>query len=126
MARVVLTPAAKDDVRALDGAARELVLKAMKKLEDHPESRGAPLGSRTGSNLTGFRKLVVGDRQYRIVYRVEADGSVCVVWLVGNRVDAECYEAARSRVEQYAKDPGLAATLSHLLDAAFEVPRREG
>jgi len=125
VARVVLTPAAKDDVRALDGAARTLVLKSMKKLEDHPESRGAPLGSRQGSNLTGFRKLVVGDRQYRIVYRVEADGSVCVVWVVGSRVDAECYEAARSRVEQYAKDPGLAATLTHLLDAAFEVPRRE-
>lgn len=126
MARVVLTPAAKDDVRELDGAARTLVLKAMKKLEDHPESRGAPLGSRQGSNLTDFRKLVVGDRQYRIVYRVEADGSVCVVWVVGSRVDAECYEAARSRVEKYAKDPGLAATLTHLLDAAFEVSRREG
>ena len=125
MAKVVLTPAAKDDVRALDGAARKVVLKGMRKLEDHPESRGAPLGSRAGSNLTGFRKLVVGDRQYRIVYRVEADGSVCVVWVVGSRVDAECYEAARSRVEQCAKDPGLAATLTHLLDAAFEVPRRE-
>jgi mRNA interferase RelE/StbE len=125
VARVVLTPAAKDDVRALDGAARKLVLKAMKKLEDHPESRGAPLGSRTGSNLTGFRKLVVGDHQYRIVYRVEADGSVCVVWVVGSRVDSECYEAARSRVELYATDPGLAATLTHLLDAAFEAPRRD-
>ncbi len=125
MARVVLTPAAKDDVCALDGAARKLVLKAMKKLEDHPESRGAPLGSRTGSNLTGFRKLVVGDRQHRIVYRVEADDSVCVIWVVGSRVDAECYDAARSRVVQYAKDPGLAATLMHLLDAAFEVPQSE-
>jgi mRNA interferase RelE/StbE len=120
MAAVVLTPAAKDDVRALDGAARKIVLKAMKKLEDHPESRGAPLGSRQGANLTGFRKLVVGDRQYRIVYRLEADGSVCVVWVVGSRVDAECYEAAKSRVELYATDAGLAATLTQLLDAAFE------
>ena len=126
MAKVVLTPAAKDNVRALDGAARKLVLKAMRKLEDRPESRGATLGSRAGSNLTVFRKLVVGDRQYRIVYRVEADGSVCVVWVVGSRVDAECYEAARSRVEKYATGPGLAATLTHLLDAAFEAPRREG
>lgn len=125
MAKVVLTPAAKDDVRALDGAARTLVLKAMKKLENHPESRGVPLGSRAGSNLTGFRKLAVGDRQYRIVYRVEADGSVRVVWVVGSRVDAECYEATRSRVEKYATDPDLAATLTHLLDAAFEIPQRD-
>jgi mRNA interferase RelE/StbE len=120
MAAVVLTPAARDDVRALDGAARKLVLKAMKKLEDHPESRGAPLGSRQSANLTGFRKLVVGDRQYRVVYRVEADGSVCVVWVVGSRVDSECYQAAKARVELYAKDAGLAATLTQLLDAAFE------
>lgn len=126
VAKVVLTPAAKDDVRALDGAARKLVLKAMRKLEDRPESRGAPLGSRVGSNLTGFRKLVVGDRKYRIVYRVAADSSVCVVWVVGSRVDAECYEAARSRVAKYATDPGLAVTLTHLLDSAFEAPQREG
>lgn len=124
MARVVLTPAAKEDVRGLDGSARMLVLKAMKKLEDHPESRGAPLGSRSDSNLTGFRKLVVGDRQYRIVYRVEADGSICVVWVVGTRVDAECYDAAKARVVLYARDPGLAATLTQLLDSAFDAPER--
>ncbi len=50
---------------------------------------------------------------------------MCVVWVVDSRVDAECYEAARSGVEQYAGDPGLAATLKHLLDAAFDAPYRE-
>ena len=94
MARVVLTDEAKEDLRDLDGSARRLVLRALRKLEDSLESRGAPLGSRRTGNLTGFRKLVVGDRQYRVVYRVEEDGTVCVIWVIGSRVDEECYRLA--------------------------------
>lgn len=71
MAYVYLTDDAKDDVRDLDNAAKRLVLRAMKKLEDEPEKRGQPLGRRAGSNLTSFRKLVVGDRDHRIVYRTD-------------------------------------------------------
>lgn len=119
MAKVVLTADAREDVRGLDGSARAIVLKAMKKLEDAPEQRGAPLGSRRDGDLTGFRKLVVGDRQYRIVYRVERDGMVCVVWVVASRVDEECYRTARARVAAYTAEPALAAMLAQILDAAF-------
>lgn len=115
MVRVVLTDEAREDIRDLDGSARKIVLRALVKLEDHPEQRGAPLGSA----LTTFRKLVVGDRQYRIVYRVELDGTVCVVWVVGSRVDAECYEIAKSRVQLYSSAEKSAA-LEALLDSAFE------
>lgn len=120
MARVVLTPEAREDVRDLDGSARKLVLKAMNKLKDSPEQRGQPLGSRASSDLTTFRKLVVGDRQYRIVYRIDADGSVCVVWVVGSRVDAECYEMARSRLQLYSGGGDRAAALAKLLETSFE------
>ena len=99
MAEVVLTDEAKADLKALDGATQRLVLKAMVKLKDPPEQRGLPLGSRNMGNLTGFRKLVVGDRDYRIIYRVEADGSVVVVWVVGKRADAEVYAAAVARLQ---------------------------
>jgi mRNA interferase RelE/StbE len=119
LTRVVLTPEAKEDVRDLDGSAKKLVLKAMKKLEDSPELRGNPLGSRVGSDLTTFRKLVVGDHQYRIVYRIEADGSVCVIWVVGSRVDEECYEMARSRLQLYADDTTKAEALAKFLEMAF-------
>lgn len=115
MARVVLTDEARDDVRDLDGSARKIVLRAMAKLADHPEQRGAPLGSA----LTTFRKLPAGDRQYRIIFRVESDGAVCVVWVVGSRVDAECYEIAKSRLELYA-DADKSAALQALLESAFE------
>ena len=89
MASVVLTGEAKEDIRDLDGAARKLVLRGLRKLEQEPDKRGAPLGSRPSGDLTGLRKLVVGDRQYRVVYRVEPDGEVVVVWVVGTRTDGE-------------------------------------
>lgn len=102
MARVELTEDAREDLRDLDGSARVLVLKALRKLETEPEQRGAPLGSRATSNLTTFRKLVVGDRDYRIVYRVEADGTVVVVWVIARRADDEVYQLAMSRLQMHA------------------------
>jgi mRNA interferase RelE/StbE len=103
VAVVRLLPEAADDVRALDGAARKLVLKAFKKLEDSPAQRGAALGSKSNaqSDLSGFRKLVVGDRSYRIVYQVRPDGSVVVVWVVGARRDFEVYRITRRRIDSY-------------------------
>ena len=69
MAEVVLPAEAVEDLADLDGAERKLVVKALGKLRAEPEKRGA---------LTTFRKLVVGNRQFRIVYRVEPDGTVVV------------------------------------------------
>lgn len=120
MAHVVLTTEAREDLRGLDGAARKLVVKSIAKLSESPEQRGAPLGSRSTGNLTGLRKLVVGDRQYRIVYQVEQDGSVCVVWVIGSRVDEECYDLALARVDLYAGSPALKENLKALLDTAFK------
>jgi len=114
VARVALTSDAREDVRDLDGHARKLVLKALKKLEDDPGNRGAPLGSQDG-NLTTFRKLVVGDRDYRIVFRVEPDGNVVVVWVIGKRADRECYDLAVSRLRTYTSDPDLAKELQELV-----------
>lgn len=116
----MLTPEVQEDIRALDGSARKAVLSGLKKLKDSPEQRGAPLGSRASGNLTGLRKLVVGNRQYRIVYRVDADGSIVVVWVVGSRVDAECYDLAVARLEMYAHRPELRDMLQGLLDTAFD------
>lgn len=106
MAEVRLTEDAREDLRDLDGAARIIVLKGLKKLQTEPEKRGSPLGSKLGGNLTTFRKLVVGDRDYRIVYRVDADGSAVVVWIIGRRADDEVYQLAMSRLRLH---PDLAA-----------------
>ncbi len=98
MAEVVLTEDARKDLQDMEGSARALVFKGLVKLQTNPEQRGAPLGSRSSGNLTTFRKLVVGDRDYRIVYRVDPDGTVVVVWVIGHRSDDEVYELAMSRL----------------------------
>ncbi|MGH3939986.1 MAG: type II toxin-antitoxin system RelE family toxin [Pseudonocardiaceae bacterium] len=98
MAEVRLTEDARDDLHDLDGAAQITVIKGLKKLRVEPEKQGAPLGNKAGGNLTTFRKLIVGDRDYRIVYRLEPDGSVVVVWVIARRSDDEVYQLAVSRL----------------------------
>lgn len=99
MATVLLLPEALDDLNDLDGSNVRLVFKALKKLRDNPEQRGAPLSS----PLTTFRKIVVGNRQFRIVFRIESDGTVVVVWVIATRVDSECYDLAMARLELYGE-----------------------
>lgn len=118
MAAVEFTNEAREDLRDLDGAARKLVLKAIAKLQDEPEKRGAPLSSHAAGNLTTFRKLVVGDRDYRIVYRVEADGTVCVIWVIAKRVDAYVYDLAISRLKLYSERTDLADELADIIESA--------
>ena len=117
MARVEVTSDAREDLRDLDRSARILILKALKKLETEPEKRGAPLGSNQGGKLTTFRKLVVGDRDYRVIYRVEADGTACVVFVIARRADNEAYELALSRLRLHGNRPladQMAATLQEI------------
>ncbi|MDZ7933089.1 MAG: type II toxin-antitoxin system mRNA interferase toxin, RelE/StbE family [Rhodococcus sp. (in: high G+C Gram-positive bacteria)] len=118
MARVLLTDEAKEDVKDLDRSAQIKVLRKMKELETDPDQRGQPLGSKGGGNLTTFRKLIVGDRQYRIVYRIEPDETVVVVWVVAKRADDYCYQLAVSRLETY-KDPAMADKLQLLIEQVW-------
>ncbi|WP_328645200.1 type II toxin-antitoxin system RelE/ParE family toxin [Amycolatopsis sp. NBC_00348] len=118
MARVDLTDDAKEDLKDLDGSARKMVVKALAKLKDEPAKRGQPLGSRADGDLTTFRKLVIGDRDYRAVYRVEADGNVVVVWVIKERADNECYELAVSRLRLHG-DRQMAELAQNLLESAW-------
>lgn len=115
MAKVRLSAEAREDLLDLDGSARRVVARALRKLEDDPQLRGHPLGNR-GGDLTTFRTLVVGDRDYRIVYRVDPDGTVVVVWVIGLRADAEAYELAlrRLRLHRDSAVRELASSLDEL------------
>jgi mRNA interferase RelE/StbE len=122
VAKDQLTSDAREDLRDLDGSSRKRVLKALKKLETEPEQRGEPLGSRALGNLVTFRKLVVGDRNIRVIYRVETDGNVVVVWVIAERADDKCYELAVSRLRMHS-DRELAARVAQVLDEVWDRPR---
>lgn len=102
MARVELSEDAREDLHDLDRSVQLQILKALQKLRDNPSQRGQPLGRRGDSNLTTFRKLVVGDRDYRVVYRVQDDGTVVIVWVIGRRSDGEAYELALARLRMHS------------------------
>lgn len=121
MAVVRLTSEAREDLRDLDRAERKIAAKGLKKLEDEPEKRGTPLGAGKKGDLSTFRKLVVGNRDYRIVYQVEPDGSVCVVWVIAKREDQVVYELAVSRLKLYGERTDLAAELERIIETARRI-----
>lgn len=110
-AYVRLTEPAIDDLRRLQRADPQVVRWALKKmllLQRDPNAGGPLLGA-----LVGFRKLVVGDRGWRIVWRVTTDDAgrhiidIAEVWAVGARADREVYLEMRDRL---AREPGERAT----------------
>lgn len=75
------------------------VFKKMLLLERSPDAGEPLLGA-----LVGFRKLVVGNRDYRIVWRRTHDLDaeplleIAEVWAAGARADSEVYEEMTARV----------------------------
>ena len=84
------------------------------------EMIGKEVGIPLGRDLAGFRKIVVGNRDWRIVFQMSADDTTAKVWVIGDRGDNACYEEATRRVQQLGKShPGalsLAETILALMD----------
>ena len=137
-AYVRLTAPAFNDLETLLKKDPQIVRWALKKmllLERNPEAGEPLLGQ-----LIGWRKLTVGDRDWRVVWRVTADaeGTVTItiaeVWAVGARTDADVYAEMKDRVAAAGQDPttlALAEVIQMLgrharrddLQAAAEPPR---
>ncbi len=113
---VWLTDAAVEDLQRLDGSPLVWALKKMLLLETDPYAGEPLLGS-----LVGYRKLVVGNRDWRLVWRVISDerGTVIIdvaeVWAVGARSDAAVYEEMVSRVDDLS-DGRIRRSLSEVVD----------
>jgi mRNA interferase RelE/StbE len=108
---VRLTEDAIADLHRLSKKDPQIVRTVFKKmlLLERSTNAGEPL---LGA-LIGFRKLVVGDRDWRIVWQVTADidGTpildISEVWAVGVRSDSEIYEELKARVARIGNDPKL-------------------
>lgn len=101
MAEVHFILEAIEDIVDLDGSVQPRVLRKIMLLEENPDA-GQPLGNRAGSQLATFRKLVVGNRDWRIVYRVEPSGDIVVIWVVADREDDVVYREASRRLQEVA------------------------
>ena len=115
---VELTRGARKDLEGLEGSQRNMVLKALVKLQSEPFERGFRLGRRQGGDLTGLFKLVVGNRTIRVIYEVNEDNRITIVWVIAQRSDDECYELAYSRIPAIGSS-GHRDRIRSLLDNAF-------
>lgn len=122
---VWLTGPAIEDLRRLDGAPLVWALKKMLLLETNPLAGEPLLGP-----LVGYRKLVVGNRDWRIVWRPVTDErgtltiEVAEVWAVGARADGEVYAEMERRVASLGDTPvrrSLEAVVGELGKAARAV-----
>jgi len=123
-AQVRFTEAAISDLHRLLRKDPQIVRACFKKfllLERNPQAGEPLLGG-----LIGFRKLTVGDRTWRIVWRVVTDLAghhvveVAEVWAVGARKDSQVYGEVSSRVATLGSDP-LTRPLTEVLQALSRV-----
>jgi mRNA interferase RelE/StbE len=96
---VVLTAAAAEDFRRLDGSLKEPVAKQLRKLETAPRL-GEHLGNRAGLDLTGYYKLYAAKKAIRIVYRMIEQEIVVEVVAIGKREDLAVYQEALTRLRR--------------------------
>lgn len=115
-AHVHFTSAALGDLQALFDKDPQIVRAVLKNclLLERSLFAGEPLLG----DLVGYRKLVVGDRTWRIVWRVidevSLDVEIAEVWAAGARSDGEVYTEMRSRIGRVADGP-LTHALSEII-----------
>jgi len=118
--RVELTADARDDLIGYRRNRRsgnfEAFLRKLVRLEEVGKAAGVPLGR----DLGGWRKIVLGDRDWRILLVISPDDAVATVWVVANHADNECYRLAAKRLAAIGAGgkpevASLAATLVSLL-----------
>ena len=98
--KVELHPKAVRDFDALDGSIRKEIVKKIDALSGNP-FLGKPLGNKLGMDLTGFFKLYVAKKKYRIVYRI-LKGRLEVIEIIGigKREKAEIYKLIFRRFQE--------------------------
>jgi len=113
--RVEFTRGAAEDLRGYAQSGNiQLFLRKLIRLETVGKAAGQPMGH----GLKGYYKIVVGDRDWRIVFTVDRDETVATVVVIGDRADAACHQEAQQRLaalgSQSAETVSLAAAMLNL------------
>jgi len=98
--RIEFLPDAEKDFDALDGSIKKDVAKKIDALAEN-SFLGKPLGKKYGVDLTGFYKLYVAKKKYRIVYHLVGK---CIEVIenvgIGKRDKEEVYKLVARRLKK--------------------------
>lgn len=101
--RVELHPCAQEDLNVLDGSVRKEVAKKIDALMENP-FLGKPLGNKAGVDLSGFYKVYVQKKKYRIVYRFIGNYlEIVEIVAIGKRDKEEVYKMVFKRLRKFLK-----------------------
>lgn len=101
--RIEFIPDAEKDFDSLDGSIKKEIAKKIDALAENP-FLGKPLGNKFGIDLTGFYKLYITKKTYRIVYRlIEGSLEVIEVVAIGKRDKEEVYRLVAKRLKKLLK-----------------------
>jgi mRNA interferase RelE/StbE len=91
-------PEAAEDYASLDGSIKKQVNEKIDKLKENP-FLGETLGNKNEIDLTGYYKIYVAKKAYRIVYRIIKDEiEIIEIWGIGKRDKMEIYKIIRQRI----------------------------
>lgn len=98
-------PEAQKDFEQLAGNQKLLVAKALDKVVQNPVSiyeggYGKPLGSKSGTDLSGLLKIKLRDAGLRIVYKLVRTETSMLVIVIGARADDAVYKNRRKACSQ--------------------------
>ena len=93
-------PEAAKDYKSLDAYLKKLVNEKIDKLKENP-FLGEALGNKNNIDLTGFYKIYVAKKSYRIVYRIIKDKiEIVEIWGIGKRNRMEIYKLVGKRISK--------------------------
>jgi mRNA interferase RelE/StbE len=91
-------PEAVKDYASLDGSMKKLVNDKIDKLKENP-FLGDALGNKNNLDLSGYYKIYVAKKAYRIVYRIINDEiEIIEIWGIGKRDKMEIYKIIGQRI----------------------------